>query len=294
MGRKQLEGKQILIMGFLTHLFVFSTLVLTVSGMKYKCHRDICDSSYQFCNDGEERCNTCTPEQCQDDVAKHIFYQCEVRCQELATTTARSTEPTTTSAAIVTAQDKPEEPHFLTWLTPVILTAGIVVIVLILILVLWYVVRIDRKVFDPEMAGSETCTTISTTGDVEKAPLLEQGIQVVQNEESDSGAHLNKMEEIRTLAQAPAQAAAVVVQPDQADPPSYTTSDLKNNKTPTMASVASVEAVQDSGLQDYLSETIPETDFLQQNFKKEKENEKDIGVENTRLKSVQNQSHLKF
>ncbi|XP_067673513.1 uncharacterized protein [Haliotis asinina] len=283
-------------MGFLTHFFVLSMFVLPVSGMRYKCHRDICDSSYQFCNDGEERCNICTPEQCQDDVAKHIFYQCELKCQELAaTTTATSTESPTAFTAIVTTLDAAQESHFLTPTTG-ILIAGTGTILGFLFLVLWYVCRIDRKVSDLEKAENVSYSTISAGEDVEKTPLLEQpGIQVVQNDESesDSGAHLNKMEEIRTLAQAPAQAAAVVAQPDQADPPSYTTSDM-TNKTPTMSSLSSVEAVQDSGLQNYFSEEIPETEFLQQNFKKEIEIEKDIGMENTRCKSVQHQSHMRY
>ena len=69
-------------MGFCTTLALFA-LTLTVTGFQYKCHRDICDSKWQFCNDGEERCNVCTLEQCAPDVAEHIFNQCEEKCKVL-------------------------------------------------------------------------------------------------------------------------------------------------------------------------------------------------------------------
>ncbi|XP_071105457.1 uncharacterized protein [Haliotis cracherodii] len=280
-------------MGFLTSFLGLSIFVLSVSGFRFRCHRDICDSSYQFCNDGEERCNTCTPEQCQADVAKHILNQCEVLCLKLATTTVGSTEPTTTSTAIVPAHDKPQESHILTYAVFGMLTAGILALGLIVV-VLWYVRSIDGKVSDLEKGESVTYSTVLSVGDEEKTPLLEQGIQAVQNEESDSGAHMNKLEEIRTLAQAPAQATGQIAQPHQPDPPSYTTSDLTNDKASTISTITPMEAVQDSGIQDHLSEKIPETEFLQQNLKAELSMDRDIKMENTQRKSVPNQSQTRF
>ncbi|XP_041362549.1 uncharacterized protein LOC121378443 isoform X2 [Gigantopelta aegis] len=69
----------------------FFPIVLFVSwfsqtcSVQYKCYRDICDSSRQFCNDDEQRCEACGEFECSGQNSYVKLDQCNDACKRIST-----------------------------------------------------------------------------------------------------------------------------------------------------------------------------------------------------------------
>ncbi|XP_041362550.1 uncharacterized protein LOC121378443 isoform X3 [Gigantopelta aegis] len=86
----------------------FFPIVLFVSwfsqtcSVQYKCYRDICDSSRQFCNDDEQRCEACGEFECSGQNSYVKLDQCNDACKRLGLVT-------TISPKVLNATPPPKE-----------------------------------------------------------------------------------------------------------------------------------------------------------------------------------------
>ncbi|XP_041362552.1 uncharacterized protein LOC121378445 isoform X2 [Gigantopelta aegis] len=77
-------------------IVLFFPILLFVSwfsqtcSVQYKCYRDICDSSRQFCNDDEQRCEACGEFECSGQNSYVKLDQCNDACKRLGLVTTIS------------------------------------------------------------------------------------------------------------------------------------------------------------------------------------------------------------
>ncbi|XP_041362548.1 uncharacterized protein LOC121378443 isoform X1 [Gigantopelta aegis] len=160
----------------------FFPIVLFVSwfsqtcSVQYKCYRDICDSSRQFCNDDEQRCEACGEFECSGQNSYVKLDQCNDACKRLGLVT-------TISPKVLNATPPPKETQSTNGIsTELIISCVILCFVIIIFVVLitavicWYrkctKIQFDRKYMFKHPA--EEPLLKQPNGDIEMGPIRPQ------------------------------------------------------------------------------------------------------------------------